>query len=268
MQISRRSSIAYASAATVCAALPLPTIASPRAPRVAPNGAQQIQHLVIHEDESGGLAYLADLSIPASDTTWRAHGRLDETAFHTAQESYRRRGYGLRRVSAFQTRRGLRYAAIWQFGYGAPAQIRLGMTLAEFRAAAELAGRQGLAMTHLDASATAQGARFAAIWKKSDGPAQDVRAGLTGTQYEQQCATLAAQGFAPSQIAGYAQDGEARFAVVFVRDGVQRQAVHAIAAEDFRLRSRAMVAQGYSLRDASGFVAGGQPYYAGVWDKA
>ena len=45
-------------------------------------------------------------------------------------------------------------------------------------------------------------------------------------------------------------------------------AAHAIAAPKFSARARLQLADGYALRDASGFVVAGRPFYSAVWERA
>ncbi len=188
--------------------------------------------------------------------------------YRTASADYRARGYGLRRVNAFQTNRGVRYAAIWQLGHSAPAQIGHDMTAQEFQAAAARYARQGYALSHIDAAATNDGTRFAALWDKS-GQAQDVVTGLTAAAYTETAARLAASGYRPQHIAGYGVDGKATFAAVFAKNPqLVREARLDIPGWAFHSGARAMTAQGYTLKDATGYVAMGLPFYAAIWDKA
>ncbi len=267
MLISRRSTLAYASVVTACATNALPAhaqIAEPAQPRAA----QLVQHLVIHQDQAGGRAFHAALAVPSPDTAWQAPGLQTERDYTLSLDTYARRTYGLRRVNAFQTKRGLRYAAIWQWGAAPPARIQHDMTAGEFRAASELFAAQGHVLAHVGAHATPAGARFIALWDKSAGPAQKVFADLTVAQYKRTVATLAADGFRPQQIAGYVSGGGARFAAVFTNRAGIFEAHHAVPAAQFHARSAALRAQGYALRDASGFVAGGRPFVTAVWEKA
>jgi len=227
-----------------------------------------VQHLVIHEDEAEGGPYTAALSFPAPDTAWKTASRSD-SEFRATHAAYRLRGYGLRRLSAFETRQGTRYSAIWQYGLGGAERVRTGMTLTAFRDSVERFAAEGYVLAHVDASATGSGARFAAIWDRSAGPAPRVFADLTAAQYREQRDSLTSKGLRPLQIAGYASADEARFAAVFASDtGQKRQVELAIPAVDFHSHAMIMLAQGHRLRDASGYVVGKQPFYTAVWERA
>jgi hypothetical protein len=269
MLISRRSTLTYGSVATALASTSLPSIAlAAPAACAASRDTQLVQHLVIHPDEADGTPYCAPIALSASDAAWTTTRLMTEREYRAALASYRSRGYGLRRVNAFQTRRGVRYAAIWQLGHGAPAQVGHDMTADDFEAAAARFARQGYALAHVDASATNNGTRFAAFWDKS-GQSQHVFTGLTAAAYTETAARMAQQGYGPQAVAGYGVDGKAQFAAVFARNlSPQREAHLDIPGWAFHARARAMTTQGYALRDASGYVAMGLPFYAAVWDKA
>ena len=268
MLISRRSTLAYASVVTACATNAIPADAQISVPGQPQQAAQLVQHLVIHQDQSGGQAYHVGLAVPSPDAAWQAPGLLNERDYQLSLATFTKRNYGLRRVDAFQTRRGLRYAAIWQWGATAPARIAHDMTAAGFQAANEFYAAENLVLAHVGAHATPAGARFTALWDKASGPAQKVFTGLTTAQYKSRVATLAADGFRPQQIAGYAADGGIRFAAVFTNRAGAFEAQHAIPAAQFHARSAAMLAQGFALRDASGFVAGRRPFVTAVWEQA
>ena len=268
MLISRRMSLACASAAAACAVVPLPSLAQALG-RVRSRTAtsQLVQHLLLHVDETGGVPYAAALSLEAPATAWIAIGH-SENEFLATLGTYRSRGYGLRRVNAFQTHQGMHYATIWQFEAPMPALVRQGMTHAEFLNANGAAAVQGLELTHIDACATRSGARFAAIWDKSGGRTQKVFTELTAADFRAHMASLAANGFRPRQVAGYASRGDARFAAIFINDSKPAVARVALPASEFYTQSRHMTSRGHALTDASGYVVGAEPMFTAVWEEA
>jgi len=270
MLLSRRSTLVSASAIAATSLAPVPSLASALRPGLErPGASQSIQHLVVHADEADGQPHSVSLSLAAGDTAWISAGNIEEQTFASASDRFAARGYGLRRLNAFQTRGGVRYAAIWQLGRPTPSKVLYGMTLSQFQSATALYAKKGCTLAHVDAAATNSGARFAAIWETPSTSAQQIFAGLTQDDLAATRTKLATEGFRVQQIAGYAPVGGAHFAAVFTAgDVAAQQSDTAIAASQFRLRYRAMTAQGYTLRDASGYVAGGQPIYTAVWEKA
>ncbi len=267
MLLSRRSTLTYGSAIAALASAPLPAVARTAADaRASSDSTQLVQHLVIHPDACDGNAYCATFALAAPDTAWRTGGLLTDRGLRAAMSSNGARGYGLRRVNAFQTRDGMRYAAIWQLGAAAPSLQRHGLTRAQFRAAASRFAADGHAIAHFDATATDSGVRFAALWEKSAAP-QHVVTDLTEAEYTAKRAALAAEGFTPRQIAGYTVNGETRFAALFDKSAAARQDFASVYAAHFATHARAMRAEGYTLIDAAGYVTRGLPHYTTVWQS-
>ncbi len=234
-----------------------------------PAMAQLFRTPLIHRDETGGMPHAATLSLRSTDSAWVAIASLDDSAFADAATKYKMRGYRLRRVNAFQTRAGMRYAAIWQLSPGFDQRERHAMSRAQFEQASVRSAAQGYRLSHVDGSATHDGARFAAIWERGTGAAQHSFAALTADGYKSKLAELGAQGFRPRQISGYADGGQSRFAAIFEKAStIAWDADHAMTAAAFEKKTAVMSARGYSLFDASGHVAGGQPVFSGVWEKA
>jgi hypothetical protein len=226
-----------------------------------------VQHLLIHRDEAGGVPYTAALSLEAPDTAWIAVGR-HESEYLAGLETYRSRGYGLRRLNAFQTSRGMHYATIWQLGAAMPKLVRHTMSHAVFRSTADAASARGYELTHIDGCATQDGVRFAAIWDEPSGRAQKVITDLTAGAFRAQRALAAQNGFRPKQVAGYASNGDARFAAIFVQDKNSAVAHVALPASEFYRHTQSMTSRGHALTDASGYVVGGEPMFTAVWEKA
>ena len=267
MRLSRRSAIAVGSVFAANAAAPLPVLASVRAGRPATDSLL-VQRPVIHAEGSGDVLYSAPVTVDGANTMSISFGRLDESAYRKAAEAYRSRGYGLRQLNVFETHDGLRYSAAWQFGHTVPAQVRDGMTTAGFQSAAAQAQRDGYALAHVDAATTSHGTRIAAIWEKSDAAPQQVFAGLTADAYKSKTREMAALGFRPQRIAGAVEAGRARFVAVFVQDATRHVALHAVPAAGFSKLVGEYHRAGYRLRDASGYVVAGRPFYSAVWEQA
>ncbi len=277
MTISRRLALGCASALAVTGSgteLGFASVArqvrgtfGSRSVQAVPQTAQRFRVLLVHRDEAGGTPHFATLSVRAPDTAWIAIDTLDEAGYRQAFDKYAWRGYRLRRLSAFQTRKGTRYATIWQLASGAEWKTRHAMTGTEFEQASADFAAQGYRLTHVDGGTAPSGPRYAAIWERGNGAGQHCFAALTSADYKEKSETLSAKGFRPRQISGYAVDNQARFAALF-EAGSATVADHQMTAAAFQGKSDAMTAQGYRLTDASGHMLGGQPMFSGVWEKA
>jgi Bacterial tandem repeat domain 1 len=277
MNFSRRLALGYASALAATSGSTGLSIASVARQvggalgtgNSATQSAQRLHLLLVHRDEADGVAHFATLSVPSHDTAWMAVNTLDERAYREAFDTYRPRGYRLRRVNAFATKKGTRYAAIWQLASGPDWKAAHDLSLADYQEKSDRLAARGYRLVHVDGSAAQSGSRYAAIWERSEGAAQRSFAALTEAQYRQKRASLAAQGFQPRLISGHAPHGEPLFAAIFEKSADRgRLAHHQMTAAAFQKTAGEMITQGYRLIDASGYAIGGKPAISGVWEKA
>ncbi|HEY2069251.1 MAG TPA: hypothetical protein VGG48_06830 [Rhizomicrobium sp.] len=270
MSISRRSAMGYASAFAAYASNASASIRADGKLAAIPvkpsQSLQRLQHVVIHRDQAD-RSYAALLSLPSSDEAWMSAGSLDAPALQDTNAKYARRDYRLRRVNGFQTKSGMRYAAIWQWAPGSAAQLRIAMTESEFRAEADHFAADGYTLAHIDATATKSGTRYAAIWDKSPVRGSKLFTALSATEFKATRASLAVDGYHPRQVAGFAQNGRARFAAIFEK-GATGESDHALPAKKFADALETRAARGVVLVDASGYVVAGRPFYTVIWDKA
>jgi hypothetical protein len=272
MTISRRLALGCASAFAVSGGTLQLSLASAArhvaklAGNPASNGqtGQRFLEMLIHEDEARGIEYAAMIWIAAPDTAWFAASSLTATAYGMNNVSLKKRGFRLRRVSAFDTRGGVRYAAIWERASGPDWHSRHGMSLDEFRGAcAEMAG-SGNRMTHVDARVG-----YAAVWEKGDASSQQILTALAPADFDAQSAALAAQGFRPLRLSLSGAGGEPRLTGIFEkRNGAPWQALPRMTLADLQKNQAAMSAKGFRMTDASGRMIAGQPTFSGIWQKA
>jgi hypothetical protein len=177
---------------------------------------------------------------------------------------YKKRGYRLRRVSAFKTKVGVRFSAIWEKISGPEWHSGHGMKLAAFESKTADYARKGFRLAYVDVRDN-----YAAIWEAGDPSTQRVFSAITADEYQQQLAALTPQGFRPTRISGLAEGATSRFAVIFEQDtSVEWQARLQLSYADFRKACATMNAQGYRMTDASGHMASKKPSFTGVWERA
>jgi len=273
MTISRRLALGCASAfavtggsAQLSVASVLKSISTASSPVSSRNVqmAQLFQEMLIHRDETGQQPYMAVISLAAPDTRWFDICTLEDFKFRVLNHDYQKHGYRLRRVSAFNTRLGVRYAALWELASGPDWQSVYAMPLAKFEKASDDLKQRGYRMTHIDARVN-----YAAIWEKGDTTSQQVFPSLTLLEYEQQYSILTAQGFRPHRISMSAQGSVPSFAAIFEKATVVPwQSNHQMTATQFRNTIVTAKAHGYRLTDASGYMLGGKATFTGIWDKA
>jgi len=264
MTISRRDALTWASALALTEGL------APRSARAAPlrpgnNGraVQSFLELLIHRDEDRHQPHTALISIPAPDTAWYAVDTLDEAAYANQNRSNKKHGFRLKRASAFNTRAGLRYAAIWEKAAGPDWHSRHGMGRSDFESACYDFGRKGFRLVHVDARQT-----YLAIWEKQAAGSQRWFSALTPRDCETQFSTLGAQGLRPTRLSLSASGGSPSLAAVFDGDSGQPWFADPLMnASDFAKTGAQLKSQGYLLTDASGFMIHGKPHFSGIWEK-
>jgi hypothetical protein len=265
MTITRRRTLGFASALAVLgpADASLASVMRPGRPRFRNlQSAQSFLLLLVHQDESNHVPHSAPIWIPSSDTAWYAVDAMTAAVYSGTNSLYKKRGYRLERVSAFKTKEGVRYAAIWELASGPEWHSSHGMSLADFNQARGLYAK-GWRMVHVNAHE-----KFSAIWERGDGSAQQCLVALSASDFEQQASQLASQGLRPLRISTSAEGNTPRFTAIFDKnDSSAWQAQHAMNAAQFDRANAAMLSQGYRLTDASGVMLGKRPNFTGIWEK-
>ena len=272
MTISRRQALAWASAFAATCGTPGTSLAaalnaakSPARGGRSEQTAQRFLEMLIHRDEAGKAPHVAEISVAAPDTAWYAVDTLDELTYATVNRQNKKRGFRLRRVSAFKTSQGLRYAACWEQIPGPDWHSRHRMTQQGFDAACADFVKRGFRLAHVDARA-----HYAAIWEKGDASTQQTFSRLTLSEYQQQYSTLVGQGMRPTRLSLSFADGAPFIAAIFEKDSgtVAWQSNAMMSASDFHKANAMMKAQGYRTTDASGHMLSGKAAFTAIWEKA
>ena len=140
--------------------------------------------------------------LTAPDTAWYDVCSLEESQYRVMNHNFKKHGYRLRRLSAFDTKDGVRYAALWELASGPAWESSHTLPLAKFETLRNTYKQSGYRMTHIDARVN-----YSAVWEKGDNSSQQVFTALTLLEYEQQYNVLTAQGLRPYRISATAQDG-------------------------------------------------------------
>jgi hypothetical protein len=267
MSLSRRGILAAAPALAVAGAAQ-PGLAKrtlwtpPRTPDAHP--AQQFLQLLIHKDEAHGEPFSAMIWVSGPDSAWYAVNSLSKGEYLTSNSGYKRQGYRLRRVSAFQTKEGVEFAGCWENAKGPDWHSRHSMTHAEFVDANTQFAAQGYRLAHVDARVG-----YAAIWERGEASTQRVLAGLPTAQYMQQYSELNAQDFHPVRISTAAVGNDTHYSAIFEKnDQTAWRAYHSMDAAQLAQASSSMTSQGFRMTDASGHMLHGKPNFTGIWTRA
>jgi hypothetical protein len=92
---------------------------------------------------------------------------------------------------------------------------------------------------------------------------------MDAAQYQQKFDQMTASGFRPRQVCGYDTFGKPFFTAIWDKTpGPAWEAHHNFTTAQFQQRFDELAAQGYWLTGVSGYDLGGQPGFAGIWEKA
>ncbi|MFP5345561.1 MAG: serine hydrolase [Actinomycetes bacterium] len=153
--------------------------------------------------------------------------------------------------------------------FAAPWVARHGLDSAAYQDAFNAYQRQGYRPIHVAGYDTSQGARYAAIWEQTSGPAWQARHGLTAEQHQATFDALVAQGYRLRSLSGYTDGGRARFASVWERSGGPAfQARHGLDGAAYQVTFTDLANRGYRLRSVSGYTENGVVRYAAFWEQA
>jgi hypothetical protein len=126
----------------------------------------------------------------------------------------------------------------------------------------------GFRPAFLSAYSEGRGARFNAVWVRRDGPAWVARHNLGGAAYQAAFDQLAADGFRPVCVSGYAVNGEDRYAALFEQDpGPEWHARHALLPDAYQATFDALASDGFVPVQVCGYRVNFGLRFAGIWRK-
>ncbi|HST44123.1 MAG TPA: serine hydrolase [Luteimonas sp.] len=145
---------------------------------------------------------------------------------------------------------------------------RHGLTAAQYQQAFDAYAGQGFRLTSISGYEDGGGARYAAVWSKSPGPASTARHGLDPQQYQAAYDALGKQGYRLTFVNGYAVAGKPYYAGIWQKGpGPASAARHGMTAEAYQAAVADMTQQGYGLSHVSAFSLAGSPRFAAIFEK-
>lgn len=114
---------------------------------------------------------------------------------------------------------------------------------------------------------TLQGAdRYAAIWVRSPGASWVARHRMTSAEYQAAFDQYVGQGYRLVDVSGYARDGEANYAALWIQDaGPEFVARHGLTSDEYQAAFDGYVRDGFRLDLVSGYTVDGTDLYAAIW---
>lgn len=167
------------------------------------------------------------------------------------------------------SRYATRFAALFETDDHAFAwQARHGLDGATYQSTFNELVAQGFRLTSVCGYSEGRDARYNAVWHQKDGPAWEARHGLTAEEYQTTFDKLVRDGFRLTDVSGYAIDGEARFAGIWEKgDGPEWQARHGLTRAEYQQTFDDLTAQGFVLKQVSGYRVNVDVRFAAIWEK-
>lgn len=210
------------------------------------------------------------LPVKPAEVLWGARHGLSPTEYQTAFDQFAAQGYRLRQVSGSVQGGDVKYAALWEKVDGPEWVARHGLSSDDYQKAFDDYGKQGFRLVYVDGFEVGGKDQYAAIWEKSSSSTPwAARHGLSAEDYQKAFDDYTKQGFRLLHVDGYSKGGKARFAAIFEKSsGPVWVARHGLSGKDYQKAFEEYAAQGYRLKEVSGYRAGGADAYAAIWEKS
>ncbi|MCM1982590.1 hypothetical protein [Lyngbya confervoides] len=205
----------------------------------------------------------------SAQSPWVAHHNMTSAQYQQKFDQYVSQGYQLIDVSGYEVNGTDRYAAFWQKrDPNTVWQARHGMSAAQYQQTFNQLVGQGYRLVHINGYSIGGNSRFAAIWIKGGGTPWQARHGMSAAQYQQTFNQLVSQGYRLTDVTGYEENGQARYAAIWIKSGsFPWQARHGMSAAQYQQTFDQLVGQGYRLTHVDGYTVNGQDRYAAIWWK-
>lgn len=198
--------------------------------------------------------------------TWRD---LSHEEFSQKWNEYKDKGFRLIDQEAYTINGQRRYAGVWMenvenLGWASYRNVDSETFSQRF----DNYSGQGYRMVDVEAYATSQGTRYAAVWvKNNDGLGWRVRRGMTSSSFSEKFETYASQGYRLVDIESYQHNNQQRYAGIWVRNTNNRawKARRGMGSKAFGNYWKTYRDQGYRLVDFEAYATANGPRYAGVW---
>lgn len=111
---------------------------------------------------------------------------------------------------------------------------------------------------------------YEGLWTKPGStPAWESHHGMSASGYQNTFDELKKKGYRLTWINGCGVSGQAKFSAIWEKkSGPAWEARHNLTAAQYQQTFDDLKKKGYRLQQVCGYVVGGQPYFAGIWDKS
>ncbi|KAL2835296.1 hypothetical protein BDW59DRAFT_156111 [Aspergillus cavernicola] len=208
----------------------------------------------------------------AQTPEWHAHYRMTPSEYQQTFDHYTSLGYVLNSVSGYERASEANYAAIFEQTDRGAWRSNHGMTSAEYVAKNAGFEEQGYHVRQVNGYNVDGEAVYAAIWEVEP---EEVHKrityhNLTASEMQERVDCYMKEGYRPSHISGYEIGGSPYFAVIFeyIADDAAWWAWGQLSSSEYQARFDEYLADGYRLRDVSGYSVGDDVFFVGIWDNS
>ena len=196
------------------------------------------------------------------------HGR-SASQYQSDVEDFARSGFQVVHVSAFPTKAGERFAALWLKKSQPESIARHGITSRQLQAESTRYAANGFHITRLSGYEVRGSERFAAIWEKERGPTRVAKHSLTEREYQAEFTRMAQQGFRLIYVDGFSSRGSDRYSAIWEKsDGPEWKARHRMNSAAYQKAFTDEAASGFRLAHVSAYTVGTEDLYAAIWEKS
>lgn len=142
-----------------------------------------------------------------------------------------------------------------------------GMSPAEYQSAFTTNTGNGYRLTQVEGYTSNGAEKYIALWEKVSGGAYVTQHSMTASEFQTAFNTYTAQGYRLTRISGYTVNNVPQFAAIWeIKSGGAWVAKHNMTASEYQTNFNTYTAQGYRLKDISGYVVNGTEYFAAIWE--
>lgn len=161
---------------------------------------------------------------------YTAHHNMTTSSYQSTFDEYDQSGYQVILVTGYASGRSSRYAAIWSRHDERPRRARHHLPSSEYPSTFDELKDQGYRIAHVNAHEAGGQTYFAGIWVREDGYEPAGRHDLSASEFEGEAKRLAGEDHLLTCLSGYREDGDNRFAAIWVRQS-RSWLVHGRAAD-------------------------------------
>ncbi len=167
------------------------------------------------------------------------------------------------------TRFEQRYAAVWEQNDGTAWRAFHGSRSADYQGLFDTQTADGFRLTGIHGSAQGTGSEIASIWRAPDRSGWSASHGQSSEDYQRSFDANTAQNQRLVNVTGYAERGQARFASIWTdSDGRGWKARHGMDGAEFQAEFDRALAEGFALRQVSGYRQGIERRFVALWEHA